>query len=97
MTTKKTSSAKSKNPLRVGNAVFVRAVTHYYTGRVVELDGDQVVLEDAAWVADTGRFSAALKTGALNEVEPFCGPVCIGRGAIVDVTDWAHALPREVK
>jgi len=30
-------------------------------------------------------------------VEPFVTPVAINRDAIVDVTEWAHALPREQK
>lgn len=97
MATKKSKSNKSGSPLQVGNAVFVRTVTHYYTGRIVELSQHEIVLEDAAWVADTGRFSQALANGALNEVEPFAAPVSINRGAIVDATSWTHALPRSVK
>lgn len=95
MATKKVS----RNPIRVGNAVFVRAVTHYATGRIVEITKDEIVLEDAAWIADSGRFSQALEKGesVLNEIEPFHSPVAIGRGAIVDVTSWPHALPRKVK
>lgn len=89
--------ATSKNPLRVGNAVFVRAVTHYYTGRIVEITKDEIVLDEAAWIADSGRFEAALRTGVLNEIEPFPSPVAVGRGAIVDVTDWTRELPRSVK
>jgi len=88
---------KPARPLTVGNAVFVRTVTLYYTGRVAEITPESVVLTDAAWIADTGRFSEALRTGTLGEVEPFSLPVEIGRGAIVDVTTWPHALPREVK
>ena len=88
---------KPERPLTVGNAVFLRTVTLYYTGRVAEVTEQSVVLTDAAWVADTGRFSEALSSGILGEVEPFPGPVEIGRGAIVDVTLWAHTLPRAVK
>jgi hypothetical protein len=87
----------AKRVLTVGNAVFVRTVTHYHTGRIVYIDKDVIELEDAAWIADTGRFGEALKTGTLGEVEPFPGVVAIGRGAIVDVTGWPHALPRVQK
>lgn len=89
--------SKSKNPIKVGNAVLIRAVTMFYTGRIVEITKDEIVLDDAAWIADTGRFSDALVTGVLNEIEPFVEPVAIGRGAIVDVTHWTKALPREKK
>jgi hypothetical protein len=81
----------------VGKSVFVRAVTHYYTGKLVLLTPDALVLEDAAWVADTGRWTTALRDGVLNEVEPYPGRCYVMRGAVVDVSEWAHALPREQK
>jgi len=85
-------------PLRVGNAVFIRTVTMHHTGRIAALDGDMIVLTEAAWVADSGRFSEALATGKLSEVEvPPDGTVCIGRGAVVDVYNWKHELPRSTK
>ena len=96
MTRTKATKKKSTNPIRVGNAVFIRTVTHYYTGRIVAIEKDVIVLADAAWVADTKRFSETIATGALNEVEvyPSNVSVAVGRGAIVDVCDWLHALPR---
>jgi hypothetical protein len=81
----------------VGNSVLIRTVTSYFTGRVVALTESEVILQDAAWVADAGRFSAALTTGSLSEVEPYPSEVSVGRGAIVDVTTWSHALPRDVR
>jgi len=97
-TTKKATKATTKaSPLRIGASVIVRTVTHYYTGRIVALSADEIVLDDAAWVADTDRWSAALTTGTLSEVEPYPDPVSLARGAIVDVTEWRHDLPRTVK
>jgi len=93
----KPKASKSRSPLQVGNAVLIRTVTHYHTGRIVEMDEHSVVLEDAAWIADTGRFGTFLKTGELKEVEPFPGLVSVARGSIVDVTAWPHPLPREQK
>ena len=89
--------AKLISPLSVGRAVFVRTVTHYYTGRVGLVKQGEVVLTDAAWIADTGRWHNALRDGTLSEVEPYLAPVSINRDAIVDVTEWKHALPREQK
>lgn len=37
--------------LALGKSVFIRTVTHYYTGRVVALTPDVVQLADAAWIA----------------------------------------------
>ena len=85
------------NPIKVGNKVFIRTVTHYYTGQIVEVSDSEIVLDDAAWIADTGRWGWALEHGTLSEIEPFCDPVAINRASIVDMTIWRHALPREVK
>jgi hypothetical protein len=85
------------HPWQVGKTYLIRTVTHYWTGRLVAVHGDALVLEDAAWIADTGRFHAAVQSGLLNEVEPVPRPVIVGRGAIVDATEWTHKLPREAK
>ena len=90
-----TKAKTCNSPIAIGNAVIIRTVTHYYTGRIVALSDAEIVLLDAAWIADTGRWSTALDTGALHEVEPYPAAVSISRGAIVDVTTWAHALPRD--
>jgi hypothetical protein len=89
--------AKLVSPLSVGRSVFVRTVTMYYTGRVALVTASEVVLSDAAWIADTGRFHDALRDGAPAEVEPFISPVSINRGSIVDVTEWKHPLPKAQK
>lgn len=79
-----------------GTNVMIRTVTNYFTGRVAAISASWIVLEDAAWIADTGRWADALKAGKLVEVEPYPdGPVYVARGAIVDVCGWAHKLPRE--
>jgi hypothetical protein len=89
--------AAPKSPLAVGAAVLIRTVTFYYSGRVILLTPEEIVLEDAAWIADTGRFSTALKSGTFNEVEPFVGAVSIARASVVDVTPWTHDLPKVQK
>ncbi len=88
---------RDMNPVRVGASVIVRSVMFFYTGRVVSIDETWLVLSDAAWIADTGRWSEALKTGSLGEVEPYPDVVAISKGAIVDVSTWSHTLPRGVK
>lgn len=81
----------------VGRSYLIRTVTLYQLGRLVSVTDTDMVLEDASWVADVGRFHAALKTGELSEVEPFPGAVIVSRGAIVDAAEWTHTLPREAK
>lgn len=91
------ATKKSRSPIRVGNAVLIRTVTMYHTGHIIEITPLEIILEDAAWVADMERFHDALKTGTLREVEPFIHEVAVNRGAIVDVTSWPNDLPRTQK
>lgn len=77
--------------------VFVRTVTNYFTGRLDDSTANHLILRDAAWVVDTGRFSVALATGELREVEPYPDVVYVNVDAIVDVSFWGHDLPREAK
>lgn len=81
----------------VGKCYFIRTVTVYHTGRLKAVTDSDLVLEDAAWVADTGRFSDALRSGKFDEVEPFPGDLIISRGVIVDAIVWPHELPKEQK
>lgn len=77
-----------------GKQVFIRTVTYHYTGLVVDVCGDTVVLEDAAWIADSGRFADAMKSGAYAEVEPYPDGRRVQVSAIVDITE-SSSLPRE--
>ena len=86
-----------QTPLRVGANVLIRTVTHYYTGHVEEVGEHEILLSLAAWIPDTGRFSECVSKGTVSEVEPYPGPIAVGRGAIVDVSEWIGELPRGVR
>ena len=81
----------------VGKAYIVQTVTHYYTGRCTAFVDHGIELSDAAWIADTGRWSEALTKGTLNEIEPMPSAVFIGIGAVVSATEWMFELPRVKK
>lgn len=81
----------------LGKSYLIRTVTMYYTGRIKKITSKEFVLEEAAWIADTGRFYDALKNGKFNEVEPYVDDVIIPRDTIVDATYWTHKLPKEQK
>ena len=83
--------------LEIGEKYIIRTVTYHYTGRLAEVTDSDIVLDDAAWIADSGRWAEALETGELSEVEPFPGSVIIARGAIVDASRWSQDLPRTTK
>lgn len=95
----KAKAKKTKKFWVVGTPMFIRTVTHHITGRLVSIDDHEVILEDAAWIADDGRFAEALKSpDKFNEVEPFPdGIVAVGRGAIIDACHYLHDLPRKTK
>lgn len=81
-----------KHPLIVGETYFIRTITHYYTGRLKDVVGQWLVLSDASWIADTGRFHDFLKEGKCNEYESFINPAIVPIAAIVDITHWGHPL-----
>lgn len=81
----------------IGQSYLIRTVTHYLTGKMERVTSKELVLSDAAWIADTGRYHDALRDGKFNEVEPLIGPAIIGRGAVVDAVEWRHKLPKEQK
>jgi hypothetical protein len=76
----------NEHPFEIGAVYLIRTVTMIDTGRLLRVTPTEIVLEEAAWIADTGRFSDALKSLEFSEVEPFPdGEVIIGRGAIIDM------------
>lgn len=87
----------SEYPFKVGDNVFIRTVTLYYTGKIIAISNGFLTLKDAAWVCDTGRFADFLKNGVANEVEPFVEDVSIPLGSIIDISKWTHKLFREQK
>lgn len=93
------SSEKCEDsPYKVGEKYFIRTVTMYYTGQLIRITAQELVLKDCAWIADTGYLSEALKTGVFNEIEPFPdGEVIVPRGGIIDASVFNHKLPREKK
>ncbi len=91
------SGSSSDYPFKVGDKVFIRTVTLYYTGEIVNILNGFLTLRNAAWIADTGRFGDFLKEGKANEVEPFIEDVHVPLGSIIDVSAWTHKLFREQK
>lgn len=85
------------NPFKIGESYLIRTVTMIVLGKLESVFETELVLSSASWVADTGRFYDALKTGKLNEIEPFINDVIVGRSALIDATIWTFKLPTEQK
>ena len=89
--------AAKPHPYKIGACYFIRTVTMIDTGRLVDVTDQELVLEDAAWIPDTGRFADAVAKAEFGEVEPFPnGKVFVGRGAIIDVVEITKT-PRSQK
>ncbi len=82
---------------QLGQKYYIRTVTHHYVGRLVQKDEKDFVMGECSWIADSGRWSNALATGTLDEVEPYPGQAIINRGAICDSSVWNHPLPKDIK
>ena len=83
------------NPyMEIGKTYFIRTVTHYFTGRLIWVGDKEIVLEEVAWIADTGRFSEFMAEKTCNEVEPYPSGsrVIIGRGSIIDMCERSLLL-----
>ena len=86
--------SQAAHPYKIGEVYLIRTVTMIDVGRVVAVFPTEVVLEDACWVADTGRFAQAVATGEYGETEPFPdGEVIVGRGSIID----AVRVPKTIR
>jgi hypothetical protein len=69
--------------------IFVRTVSYHQIGRCLGVKDGFLLLENASWVASSGRFNNALVTGQLDEVEPFPnGVILVGVASIVDVAEF---------
>jgi len=92
------ASQEPRHPWQIGKAYFIRTVTHHITGRLVDVTTQELVLEDAAWIPDDGRFAQAVDTGNFKEVEPWPSGrrVIIGRGSLIDAGE-IETTPRSQK
>lgn len=81
-----------------GTKLFIRTVTYHILGKVEKIEDGMIKLVDASWIADSGRFSNAIKEGekVLNEIEPV-GKAFVSIGSIVDMFPWEHDLPTKQK
>ena len=80
----------------IGDNYFFRTVTYHVLGKVVGVFNNFVVLEQASWVADSGRFMNFIKDGTVDEVEPV-GRCYVNLDSVVDFFKWNHDLFTEQK
>jgi hypothetical protein len=86
------------HPWEIDATYFIRTVTMAQTGKLMAVYPQELVLVDAAWIADTGRFKQAVESAEFSEVEPFPDgrQVIVGRASIIDAVKIPE-LPRSQK
>lgn len=87
------------HPYEIGENIFIRTVTCHYTGKLVAVFDRELVINNAAWIAEDGRFADAVKSGQFDEVEPYPDdePVIINRDTVLDCKKVDWPLPRKQK
>jgi hypothetical protein len=90
-------SNNSVLPFEIGKAYLFRTVTHIEVGRVRRIIGKFVELEEASWIADTGRYHDCLKNGTFSEVEPYPLYTGVNTDALINFAPWPHDLPDQQK
>lgn len=89
----------NKMELTIGQCYLITTVTFYWLGEVAKCTPTEVVLKNASWVPDTGRFSTALTEGTTTELEPVpdSAVVHLNQLMILAAVQWQHELPREAR
>lgn len=89
----------SNFPHAVGDKVVIRTVTYHHVGVVKTVGEGYVILTDASWIADSGRWGEFLRTGSPSESEKYPRDCVVYFGAMVDSSDFAAdvKLPEATK
>lgn len=94
---KKSSSTNKHRFWEIGKCYFVRTVTMHGVGKLVDVQDGELLFSNYSWIADSGRFHDAMKTGEFSEIEPFVNDVIVNRNSVIDATLWLHKLPVDQK
>jgi hypothetical protein len=81
-----TCSSSDDSHWIVGKSYLIRTVTMIQVGNLEKVTDKEIVLSNAAWIADTGRFSESIISGDFDEVEMFSSSHCVivNRSSLID-------------
>ena len=95
------SRGERKHDFEVGKRYFIRSVTHHLLGHVVEVCDLCVVMDKCTWIADDGKFSAAMRgewsDSAEHEIYPPEVRVSVYFGGLIDSCQWTKSLITSTK
>lgn len=83
--------------LQIGRKYFFRTPSFHFVGRVSAITDSDIVLTEAAWIADSGRFNVALRTGDVAEFESYPAECIINRDHVCDASPWEFSLKGDAK
>jgi hypothetical protein len=86
----------TKSWYEIGGKYIIRTVTMIYTGKLIKEYPDYLLLDNAAWIAETERWTDTLTKCIFKEVEPYPKEVIVYKSAILDVTTLKE-LPSDQK
>lgn len=71
--------------LQLGQNYCIRTVTDIFTGQLDKIGAHEIILSNAAWITEVGRFDhIQVDADAFEGVEPIIHRLIINRAAIVD-------------
>ena len=85
----------SSSFFQVGKIYAVRTVTMIYTGRLVDINSQELLFEETAWIPDTERWADFVATGAHKEAEPYTKPVILNREVLLDATEIPTLITKQ--
>ena len=87
------------SPYIIGQNYLIRTVTMIYTGKLVKVYNQELVITQASWIPDTERWADTVEKGIFKEIEPYPQDkeIILGRGAILDITPVDWKLPGKQK
>ena len=82
--------------MEIGKSYYIETPTKFWCGKIVDIVAGFLLLENASWIADTGRFADFMKHGVPNEVEPV-GKWKLNMVYVSGYEEYPGELPTEQK
>jgi hypothetical protein len=93
--TQKINTLEKGSFLRIGKVYAVRTITMIYTGRLIDINDQEFLFDEVAWIPETERWADFAKTGAHKEAEPYESKVVIGRGGLLDAFEIPSVIRKQ--
>ena len=84
----KNKCCSNEHPYKLNENYLIRTITMIYTGNLIKVLDQELVLIKAAWIPETEQWNKTVAESIFKEVEmyPTNCEVIIGRSAILDAT-----------